>query len=229
MPIRPSTPPALNPTGTLRITASLSFCMQHIAPLLREYTERYPNVDGARGGGQPLPRPDRQQHRRRDPHPRVRARLQHHHPAAWRRRGASWPRRRATSIGAACRRARRPGAPRPADLHLRQQSRRTALHAATARPARVTVKGLLESNDGQVLRAAALDGLGILVQPTLHPLRRHRGRPPGAGARRVGPAAPDASTSPIQSRKHLSAKVRTFIDFMAEHFERMDYERKWTS
>ncbi|MES2910210.1 MAG: LysR family transcriptional regulator, partial [Pseudomonadota bacterium] len=30
------------------------------------------------------------------------------------------------------------------------------------------------------------------------------------------------------SRKHLSAKVRTFIDFMAEHFEKMDYERKWT-
>ena len=30
------------------------------------------------------------------------------------------------------------------------------------------------------------------------------------------------------SRKHLSAKVRTFIDFMAEHFTKMDYERKWT-
>jgi DNA-binding transcriptional LysR family regulator len=30
------------------------------------------------------------------------------------------------------------------------------------------------------------------------------------------------------SRKHLSAKVRTFIDFMAEHFEHMDYEQKWT-
>ncbi len=30
------------------------------------------------------------------------------------------------------------------------------------------------------------------------------------------------------SRKHLSAKVRTFIDFSAEHFSKMDYERKWT-
>ncbi len=30
----------------------------------------------------------------------------------------------------------------------------------------ITAKGLLESNDGQILRAAALDGLGILVQPT---------------------------------------------------------------
>ena len=30
------------------------------------------------------------------------------------------------------------------------------------------------------------------------------------------------------SRKHLSAKVRTFIDCIADHFARMDYERKWT-
>ena len=35
---------ALNPSGTLRITASLSFAMHHVAPLLREYTQRYPNV-----------------------------------------------------------------------------------------------------------------------------------------------------------------------------------------
>jgi DNA-binding transcriptional LysR family regulator len=30
------------------------------------------------------------------------------------------------------------------------------------------------------------------------------------------------------SRKHLSAKVRTFIDFMAGHFAKMNYEQKWT-
>jgi len=33
----------------------------------------------------------------------------------------------------------------------------------------------------------------------------------------------------FQSRRHMSAKVRTFIDFMVEHFERMDYDRKWSS
>jgi len=27
----------------------------------------------------------------------------------------------------------------------------------------------------------------------------------------------------------LSAKVRTFIDFLVDHFKQMDYERKWTS
>ncbi|MFM7343295.1 MAG: LysR family transcriptional regulator, partial [Betaproteobacteria bacterium] len=35
---------ALNPTGVLRVTASVSFAMHHVAPLLREYTQRYPNV-----------------------------------------------------------------------------------------------------------------------------------------------------------------------------------------
>jgi DNA-binding transcriptional LysR family regulator len=30
------------------------------------------------------------------------------------------------------------------------------------------------------------------------------------------------------SRKHLSAKVRTFIDFVVAHFAEMDYEKKWT-
>lgn len=34
----------LNPTGTLRVAASLSFSMQHIAPLLPEYTRRHPHV-----------------------------------------------------------------------------------------------------------------------------------------------------------------------------------------
>jgi DNA-binding transcriptional LysR family regulator len=33
----------------------------------------------------------------------------------------------------------------------------------------------------------------------------------------------------FQSRRYLAAKVRLFIDFLVAHFERMDYERKWTS
>jgi DNA-binding transcriptional LysR family regulator len=32
-----------------------------------------------------------------------------------------------------------------------------------------------------------------------------------------------------QSRKHLSAKVRSFVDFMAEQFRQNQFERKWTS
>ena len=35
---------ALNPTGVLRVSASLSFALQHIAPRLPDYTRQYPNV-----------------------------------------------------------------------------------------------------------------------------------------------------------------------------------------
>ena len=92
----------------------------------------------------------------------------------------------------------------------------------------VQVRGLLESNDGQVLRAAALDGLGILVQPTYILFD-------DIVAGRLVPVL-DAWDLPrltinlaYPTRRHLSAKVRTFIDFIAEYFERMDFERKWTA
>jgi DNA-binding transcriptional LysR family regulator len=31
-----------------------------------------------------------------------------------------------------------------------------------------------------------------------------------------------------QTRKHVPAKVRAFIDFLIAHFREMNYERKWT-
>ena len=92
----------------------------------------------------------------------------------------------------------------------------------------VNVSGLLESNDGQILRAAALDGMGILVQPTYILYE-------DIVAGRLVPVLDDWDLPRLNvnlaypSRKHLSAKVRTFIDFMVEHFDRMDYQRKWTS
>lgn len=30
------------------------------------------------------------------------------------------------------------------------------------------------------------------------------------------------------SRRFVPAKVRTFIDFLIDHFEAMEFERKWT-
>jgi DNA-binding transcriptional LysR family regulator len=31
------------------------------------------------------------------------------------------------------------------------------------------------------------------------------------------------------SRRHLPAKVRCFVDFLVEQFEKNDYERRWTA
>jgi DNA-binding transcriptional LysR family regulator len=218
---------ALDPMGTLRVSASLSFCMHHIAPLLRAYTERYPkvavqvvaanryydlidnNIDVA-----------------------IRTREYENDSNITIRSLAETRRILAASPGYLDRR----GTPRsidelaahdlliytyshnPDELAFRRGSERHV----------IKVKGLLEANDGQVLRAAALDGLGILVQPKYILYE-------DIVAGRLVPVLDEWDLPRLriniafQSRRHMSAKVRTFIDFLVEHFERMEYQRKWTS
>jgi DNA-binding transcriptional LysR family regulator len=216
----------LNPSGMLRISASLSFSMQHIAPLLRAYTERYPNVTvHVEAANRYLDIIDNNidvaiRTREFEPDSNITVRR-----LAQTRR----------ILVAAPRYLARHGRPRtleelaqhklliytyannPGELRFTRDGKPTALH----------VKGLLESNDGQILRAAALDGLGILVQPTYIVYD-------DMVAGRLVPVLDEWDLPRLTinlaypSRKHLSAKVRTFIDFMAEHFMKMNYEQKWT-
>lgn len=217
---------ALNPTGTLRITASLSFSMHHVAPLLRDYTTRYPNVQvHLEAGNRYMDIIDNNIDvaiRTRESEPDSNITI---------RRVAETRRIMAASPGYLSRH----GTPKALE-DLQQHKLLIYTHANNPNELRfsrdgatsvVTVKGLLESNDGQILRAAALDGLGILIQPTYILYE-------DIVAGRLVPVL-DAWDLPrltinlaYPSRKHLSAKVRTFIDFMVEHFARMDYERKWT-
>jgi DNA-binding transcriptional LysR family regulator len=216
----------LNPTGRLRVTASLSFSVQHIAPLLPEYTRRYPNVtvhvETANRYMDLIDNNIDVAIRTREFEPDSNITI---------RRLGETRRILAASPGYLS----RMGAPRGLDDLQRHalliytyannpyELRFTRDGESTA----VAVKGLLESNDGQVLRAAALKDLGILIQPTYILYD-------DIVAGRLVPIL-DAWDLPrlainlaYPSRKHLSAKVRTFIDFLAEHFARMDYERKWT-
>ena len=216
----------LNPTGTLRITASLSFSMQHIAPLLRDYTLRYPNVSvHVEAANRYLDIIDNNidvaiRTREFEPDSNITVRR-----LAQTRR----------ILVAAPRYLARHGRPQTLeDLHQHQLLIYT--YANNPNELRFTregqtttlqVKGRLDSNDGQILRAAALDGLGILVQPTYIVYE-------DMVAGRLVPVLDDWDLPRLTinlaypSRKHLSAKVRTFIDFMAEHFVRMNYEQKWT-
>jgi molybdate transport repressor ModE-like protein len=217
----------VNPTGTLRVTASLSFSMQHIAPLLPEYTRRYPNVTvQVEAANRYLDLIDNNIDvaiRTREFEPDSNITI---------RRLAETRRILAASPGYLS----RAGTPR----ELKDLAKHALLvytHANNPHELRftrdsetstVSIKGVLESNDGQVLRAAALEGLGILVQPTYILYD-------DIVAGRLVPVL-DAWDLPrltvnlaYPSRKHLTAKVRTFIDFMAEHFDRMEYERKWTT
>jgi DNA-binding transcriptional LysR family regulator len=216
----------LNPTGVLRITASLSFAMHHVAPLLREYTQRYPNVTvHVEAANRYMDIIDNNidvaiRTREIEPDSNITVRRL----AQTRRILAASPRYLAQHG--------RPNtledlqdhklliythANNPNELRFTRKGQTTTL----------TVKGLLESNDGQILRSAALDGMGILVQPTYILYE-------DMVAGRLVPVLDDWDLPRLTvnlaypSRKHLSAKVRTFIDFMAEHFEKMNYEQKWT-
>ncbi len=216
----------LDPTGVLRITASLSFSVHHVAPLLREYTQRYPNVQvHVESANRYLDIIDNNidvaiRTRESEPDSNITIRR----VAETRRIMAASPRYLSQH-----------GFPKTLD-DLQQHKMLMYTHANNPNELRftrgnetatVTVKGLLESNDGQILRAAALDGMGILVQPTYILYE-------DIVAGRLVPVLDDWDLPRLNinlaypSRKHLSAKVRTFIDFMVEHFDKMDYERKWT-
>ncbi|MET3497354.1 LysR family transcriptional regulator [Variovorax boronicumulans] len=218
---------ALNPTGTLRITASLSFSIHHIAPLLREYTQCYPGVTvHVEAANRYLDLIDNNidvaiRTREFEPDSNVTIRRL----GETRRLLAASPRYFAQH-----------GFPKTLD-ELQAHKLLIYTHAHNPNELRftrkgethtVSVRGLLESNDGQVLRAAALDGMGILVQPTYIVYE-------DIVAGRLVPTLDDWDLPHLTinlaypSRKHLSAKVRSFIDFMAAHFAKMDYERKWTS
>lgn len=81
----------------------------------------------------------------------------------------------------------------------------------------VRVKGGLHTNNGDLLREAALAGMGIIRQPSFIV-----GDDVRSG--RLVPLLPKYHNEVLSihavypSRQHLSAKVRTFVDFLAEQF-----------
>ncbi len=89
----------------------------------------------------------------------------------------------------------------------------------------VKVNGPLCADNGDVLKAAAVAGLGIVSLPTFI-----AGPDLGAGKlQQVLPAfcPPDISINAVfPSRRYLSAKVRTFVDFLADYYgENPDWDQ----
>ena len=216
----------LNPGGTLRLTASLSFCTKYITPLLPDYTMRYPNVsvhiEAANRYFDLM-----------DEGIDVAIRTREYEPDSniTVRRLAETRRILAASPAYLS----RYGTPQTLDdlqkhklLLYTLSNNPNELRFARGEDVRVIpVKGLLEANDGQVLRSAAMDGLGILVQPKYIIYD-------DIVAGRLVPVLDEWDLPRLTiklaylSRKHVSAKVRTFTDFLADHFRKMDYERRWT-
>ena len=218
---------ALKPTGLLRVQASLSFSMIVIAPLLTEFNARYPDL-------------------------RVEIVTSNRYPdlldngidVAVRNRefendSAITVRRLAETkrvLAASPQYLQRFGTPRtPEDL----KRHRLLIYNLANHPneLRLTcggevtllaVQGVLEANDGQVVRAAALKHLGILLQPMyiIHE---------DVVAGRLVPLLTDWGLQRLTiniaypTRRHLPAKVRCFVDFLVEQFAAHDFERRWTA
>ncbi|HJV96133.1 MAG TPA: LysR family transcriptional regulator, partial [Albitalea sp.] len=154
----------LRPTGLLRVTGSLSFCVIHIAPLLPEFSARYPELrveivaanryhDLIENG---IDVAIRTREVEADSNITVRRlaetrRILAASPQYLQRHGTP----KALEDLAPHKLLLYTYANHPDQLRFTRNGKTTVL----------PVKGWLEANDGQVLRAAALDHLGILVQP----------------------------------------------------------------
>jgi len=216
----------LKPTGLLRVTASLSFSMIVIAPLLPEFAARFPDLrieivvsnrytDLLDNGIDVA----------------VRNREFENDSAITVRRLAETKR----VLAASPLYLQRHGVPRTPDelanhrllIYNLANHPNSLSFTRNAAVTSVPVHGLLEANDGQVLRAAALKHLGILIQPMyiLHE---------DVVAGRLVPVLQDWELPRLTiniaypTRRHLPAKVRCFVDFLVEQFQTHDFERRWT-
>jgi DNA-binding transcriptional LysR family regulator len=205
---------ALSPVGLLRVTSSLSFAVLCIAPHLPVFRARYPRLrvqvtaanrysDFIEAGMDVA----------------VRTRLNEPDSAIMVRRLGTTPRMLAASPEYLARH----GAPRePAELRNHDLLvYNLAAEAPLLRFSRagqeqvLRLPGVLDSNDGQVLRQAALAGLGILVQPEYIIAADLR-------AGRLCVVMPEWALPLLtiniawQNRAAMPSKIRAFVDFVAE-------------
>lgn len=217
----------LQPTGTLHVTSSVSFAMLHIAPALPEFRRRYPllNVqittanryfDFIEAG---MDVAIRTREYESDSNITVRKLAR-----TWRVIAASPGYLAANGV------PKHPDelknhrllvynlAKDPTVLHLSRRDERYD----------VDINSTVDSNEGQVIVAAGLAGMGILIQP-LFIIHEE------IVAGRLIPILQDWALPPLtiniayQSRRHLPAKIRVFTDYLIERFEVLDHERKWAA
>lgn len=202
------------PRGTLRVNSLLSFGMRHVAPLIADYTARHPQVvvelslndrlvDLVEDGYDLAIRGTTGEARATSLIAREIAKLE------------------LVACAAPSYLARHGMPAAPADLAnhnclLFLPQREWSFGRGTA-PERIAVSGNLISDNLDALRSAALSGMGVAYLGTDiigDDLRDGR-------LQRVLPdmATPQLSVSAVYpSRRYLSAKVRSFIDFLVERF-----------
>lgn len=214
------------PTGTLTITASISFAMLHISPLLPRFCKRYPQIKvkvvGANRYYDIMDSEIDMAIRTREFEPDSNISI---------RRLAETRR----VLAASPEYLHQHGTPERVEdlaqhdmlLYSHANQPRTLNFRKGDAEASITIDPIMETNDGQIVRAAALSGLGILVQP-MYILYSD------LIAGRLVPVLDDWHLPTLtiniafQNKRFMPAKTRLFIDFMLEEFDEQQYERYWT-
>ena len=208
---------AERPRGLLRVTAPVSFGIQHLTPLFLEYMARYPEVKLDVSLADHIVDLVEEGH---DLALRITQEL----------KTTLIARPLATVRLVACASPaylKRRGVPRtPEDLRMHECLCYTydamignwEFEGPTGR-IRVPIQGAFSTNNGDMLRAAAVAGRGIIQEPTFQvgeDLRQGR----------LVHLLPDYPVPSLNlyavypSRRYLSPAVRTLVDFLVEHFAR---------
>lgn len=217
----------VDPRGVLRVTSSVSFALLHIAPALPELNRRYPNLSvqvttanrypGFIEAGIDIA---------------IRTREHEGDSGITVRRLAQMRRVLAASPDYWAAHGM-PATPEELGGHrmlvYNLANDPYVLHFKRKRESRSAgITPTLDANDGQVIRAAALAGLGILIQPQyiVHD---------DIVAGRLVPVLRDWELPLLtlniayQSRRHQPAKIRVFTEHLVERFAKLDLEAKWAS
>lgn len=216
----------VEPTGTLTITATISFSMLHLAPLVPKFQKLYPGIKvKLLGANRYYDIMDS------DIDLAIRTREFEADSSITIRKLAETRRILAASPAYLARR----GHPRSVedlqqhDLLIYSHANHPNVMEFTKGEDKLSIKiqPSLETNDGQIVRAAALAGAGILVQPKYIIYD-------DLVAGRLVPVLDDWNLPRLtinlafQDRRYMPAKTRLFIDFLLDHFKREEYERYWT-
>lgn len=102
-------------------------------------------------------------------------------------------------------------------LFRERKPAKSARASAGGEEVRVRVSGSVHGNNGELLAAVAAQGVGITFEPDfiVHPFIES-GQLVPILKNWLPPPSPIYAVYP--SRRHLSAKVRSFVDFLAAHF-----------
>lgn len=217
---------ALNPTGLLRISASLSFCLLHLNPIIAEFTKQYPKVtfdvvssnryyDIIENGVDIA----------------IRTRRVEADSSITIRRLAETRR----LLAATPEYIKRRGMPQSPEelkghdliLYTLADNWNELTFKKDTETVTVPVTGMINSNDGQIIVKAGLDGLGIMAQPT-YIIQEHLES--GRLVRVLDDWDLPRLTMNIAfpTRAHLPARTRLFIDYLVKTFRDHDYETVWT-